>query len=60
MKAKPYTCLFCGKNFRTRPRAKKHSCSQKQEAEKRLGVKLATYDALQRFIEIEAENEKGR
>ena len=61
MKAKKlFVCLFCDKNFRSKAVAKKHSCSQKQEAEKRIGADLTTYDAVQRAIEIENEvNQKS-
>jgi hypothetical protein len=57
---KPFVCLFCSKNFRAKAAAKRHSCESKEAAERRLGVPLAVYDAVQRAIEIEYENEKGR
>jgi len=50
----PYVCLYCDRNFSARLRAKTHSCPEKQDAERRLGVKLATYDPVSRFLEIEA------
>jgi hypothetical protein len=51
MKVKqPFVCLFCDKPFSTRVRAKKHDCETKRAAEKRLGAKLAVYDAVQYTI----------
>jgi hypothetical protein len=51
MKSAKVMCLYCQKSFRSRLRAKKHSCPTKKAAEQRLGVKLATYDSLQSAID---------
>jgi len=52
MKATKVRCLFCDEKM-SKKSAKLHTCPDKQAAERRLGARLATYDAVQFAIEIE-------
>jgi hypothetical protein len=52
MKAMKVACLFCDSKM-SKKSAKKHTCPDKQAAERRLGAPLAVYDALELAIEKE-------
>jgi formate-dependent phosphoribosylglycinamide formyltransferase (GAR transformylase) len=52
MKAKRVKCLFCEKSL-SKAAAKLHTCPDKRAAERRMGVELATYDAVQFAVEKE-------
>ncbi len=50
MKAMKVACLFCEEKM-SKKLAKQHTCPHKQGAERRLGARLAVYDALELAIE---------
>jgi hypothetical protein len=50
MKATKVRCLFCDEKM-SKKLGKLHTCPDKQAAERRMGIELATYDGVQLAIE---------
>lgn len=50
----PFRCLWCPTEFVIKQEAVGHCCDAKRASEQRQGRQLATYDPVQRTIEIEA------